>query len=245
MEVDKNEETAKNSAIKNAVTDGTKELTFRTGEAEKIIYPNKVTLSGVINTPANFYMKRKALHNKDKCHVVYDKQVGTIKLVVDEQNNTQNYEVTGAILPNPQLAPFKINSGSTTTIKDLMQILKFNRVFFADKDDNAKIVLALQNFKAKVEQTLEDSNDNRGAQGKVKISKLEHELQESFVLNMAIFKGSEPTSFKVDVCVQLTDAGSPVVWLESRDLKDMQVNGIDGMITAELDAFKDIVCVEV
>lgn len=239
-------EVASNTVIRKEIGDA-KEVIFRTGEAERIIYPNKVKLEGTIQTPANFYRKRKDLHSKEKCHVIYDKQVGTIKLVVDEQNEEQNYEVVGRILPNPQLAPFRINGGASSmiTIKAMLEVLKFNRIFFADKDDNSKICGALQTFKMKVDKTFEDSNNNRGAQAKVNITKLEHELQESFVLNMSIFKGSAPVTFSVDICVQLTDAGAPVVWLESRDLKDMQTSGIEGLVNDELQAFTDVVCVEV
>lgn len=243
------EDVAKNKSIRKFVNDnlpfvaGEKELVIRTGEAEKIMYPNKVRLSGVISAPALFYAKRKTLHDPNKCHVVFDKQKGVIRLVVDEQANERNYEVIGEITENKDLEEFAINSGQTFTIKELMQTLKFNRVHFADKDDNAKIVLALQNFKAKIEKTLEDSSNLRGNETKTSITKMEHELQESFMLKMPIFKGGEEKTFRVDVCVQVSD-GSVVVWLESRDLKDMEVAGRSAIMDVELKNFAEIVCVE-
>ncbi len=242
-------DTAKNKAIREFVNDNKptqpsdKELVIRTGEAEKILYPTKVALSGVISAPAEFYDKRKQLHNADRCHVVYNKKTAEIKLVVDENYPAQNYEVIGKISKNPDLEVFKINSTFTFTVKELMQILKFNRVFFADKDDNNKIVLALQNFKAKVEKTLEDSSNNRGNDAKISITKLEHELQESFMLEMPIFKGGENKKFRVEICVQASD-GSVVVWLESRDLKDMEISLSAGMIEEQLVKFSAIVCIE-
>jgi hypothetical protein len=243
-------DTAKTKAIRQFIGDnlpttvGEKELVIRTGEAERVLYPNKVRLNGTISAPANFYEKRKSLHNPNLCHVVFDKATQILKLVVDEQFSERNYEIVGKVEDNPDLNAFSINAGGDTfTVKELMNVLKFNRVHFKDKDDNHKIVLALQNFKAKVEKTLEDSSNLRGNEAKVQITKLEHDLQESFMLQMPIFKGGETKTFKVDICVQVSN-GSVVVWLESRDLKDLQVTGVSAIMDAELAKFTDIVCIE-
>lgn len=244
-----NDEKATGAAIRKFVGDNTptekgeKELVIRTGEAENILYPDKIRLSGVITAPGEFYKKRKDLHDPNKCHVLFDRQKGAITLVVDEQHGEQNYEVTGAISKNAYLEPFKINTGHTFTVKELMQVLKFNRAWFTDKDDNAKIVLALQNFKGKVEKTFEDSNNLRGDAAKVNITKLEHELQESFMLKMPIFKGGEEKTFRVDICVEATD-GSVCVWLESRDLREMEVTNSNAIVDKELETFSTIVCIE-
>lgn len=244
-----NEEVAKNKAIRQFVSDnkpteaGEKELIIRTGDAERILYPNKVRLSGVITAPAEFYNKRKELHDPNKCHVIYDKQKGAIKLVVDEQCAEQNYEVQGVLEDNEYLNPFKINSKTTFGVKDLMSVLKFNRVFFVDKDENAKIVLSLQNFKARADKTFEDSSNNRGTDSKVQITNLEHSLQEFFMLKMPLFKGGKEYTFKVDICVTASD-GSVVVWLESRDLKDLQISEKNALMDEQLAHFSNIVCIE-
>lgn len=243
-------EISKSAAIRKFVGDnvptekGANELVIRHGQAEDIWTPNAVEIIGVITAPRMFFEKRKNLHNLDKCHVVYDRQQGSIKLIVDEQCEGRNYEISGQLQDNPELNPFKINQTATWTVKDMMNVLKFNRVFFVDKDDNAKIVTSLQNFKARVDQELVDSNDNRGAQNQTKITKLEHSLQESFVLSMPLFKGQPAVSFRVDICVQITN-GAVVVWLESRELKELQMSGKASIIEKELEAFKDIVCIEV
>jgi len=243
------EKVAKNREIRQFVNDnqpaekGERELVIRTGLAPILYEPNAVNLVGVISAPADFYSKRKALHNPDKCHVIFDKQKGQIDLICDEQCEGRNYVIQGCLKANPELEPFQINTAKTFTVKDLMQVLKFNRVHFADKDLNAKIVGSLQNFKAKVDQTLEDSSNDRGQQAQIRITKLEHELQERFVLAMPIFKGGAVISFTVDICVQIT-SGAVAVWLESRELKDLQVTMKSTIIDKELETFKDIVCIE-
>jgi hypothetical protein len=246
----KENEVSGNAAVRKFVSDnvptkkGENELVIRHGHAALIHEPNAVELNGVITAPRMFFEKRASLHDPNKCHVVYDRLKGQIVLTVDEQCEDRNYTVTGTLQDNPELAPFKINSTSMMGVKDLMQILKFNRIFFVDQDDNAKIVAALQNFKAKVDQELVDSNDNRGAQNQTKISKLEHSLQESFVLSMPLFKGQPAISFRVEICVQITNGGV-VVWLESRELKDLQMSSKAAIISKEIEAFKDIVCIEI
>lgn len=228
--------------------DDGKVLVIRTGDAPNQldqIKPNKVHIGGIISAPSEFFNKRATLHNLDKCHVIYDKWAGQLTLIVDEQFECDNYKITGKIIDNPDLLPFKINlfENGIFSIKELQKTLKFNRVHFLDKDENAKIVLSLQNFKAKVDKTIEESSDGRGNENNTKVTKLEHELQESFVLNMPIHKGCENYTFRVEIGLQVT-SGGVVVWLESRELKELQITSKDAIISRELEQFKGIVCIE-
>lgn len=219
-------------------------LIIREGDAPKLldeVKPNKVSLKGTLNAPSEFYNKRKQLHDKNKCHVVYDKNKGMITLNVDEQYDS--YQVSGQIQENPDLAQFKINTTHLYGIKELMQLLKFNRIHFIDKEANAKIVLSLQNFKGRVEKILTDMSDNRGNDEKSKLTKIEHDLEESFKLQMPIYKGGSPLAFTVDICVSATSADVQV-WLESKELKELQESNKSSILEAELSHFSEIVCIE-
>lgn len=223
-----------------------KVITIREGVAPKLldaIKPNKVHLTGIISAPSEFYNKRKDLHDKNKCHVIFDKNKGVIKLIVDEQFSNDNYEVSGKIEDNPDLSQFKINTSHLFGIKELMQLLKFNRLFFVDKEANQKIVLSLQNFKAKVEKTIADTSDLRGNDEKTRLTKLEHDLEENFKLEIPIHKGGNKSIFQVDICVSASSADVNV-WLESKELKELQDSCKDSIINKELANFKDIVCIE-
>lgn len=208
-----------------------------------LIKPNKVHLSGTIDAPSRFYAKRKALHSADKCHVLVDRTAGTIILVVDEQYANDNYNIMGKIIPNPDLVAFGINQQKMFGIKELMQLLKFNRIHFSDKEVNAKIVTSLMNFKATVEQTIENSSDQRGNDTKQLIQKLETGLAVDFVLSMPMHKAGAPKTFKVEILCRITD-GSVDVWLESRDLKELELNSVNDIIDTELKNFTEIVCIE-
>lgn len=214
-----------------------------TREELPLIKPNKVHLSGTIGAPAEFYGKRKELHDKNKCHVLFNKQAGTIILVVDENYENDNYKIVGQLQKNPELMKFEINTSKTFDPKDLLQVLKFNRVHFSDKAENAKICAALLGFKAKVTQAFENVDDLRGDAKQGLETKIEHELQQSFMLDIPLFKGEKKHSFKVDVCLQVR-SGNVVVYLESVELKDLEMSMIEGIINDELTAFEEIPCIE-
>lgn len=245
-------ETPKDQAIRKFLSDNFaskdegKVIVIREGQAPKqldAIKPNKVHIKGTISAPSEFYKKRKKLHNPDKCHVLFDRNKGTITLVVDEQFENDNYKITGEIQDNPDLKPFQINTNHLFGVKELMGILKFNRIHFVDKEANAKIVLSLQNFKGKIEKTLADTSDLRGNDEKSRLVKLETELEESFKLSMPMHKGGKSVVFTVDVCLSATSADVQV-WLESKELKELQDGSRNQIIDDELKNFNDIVCIE-
>lgn len=246
----KNEEAKKDAlsarigeAINKAEAEGKGLLIIREGEAEKISYPWKVVIDGVIGSPKEWFEKRKALHDMDAMHLIYDKSKGTITLVVNERFPDEGFIVKGALQTHPDLAKFKINTTETRTVKETMNFLKMNRIFFTDKDLNGKIVLSLQNFKAKVEQEIEDISDLRGNEKASKTQKLEAGLAESFEICVPLFKGQAPRTFKVDILCHIND-GAVQIYFESRDLKEMEMGGIESIIDTELEAFKSIVCIE-
>ncbi|MES2382631.1 MAG: hypothetical protein V4538_16400 [Bacteroidota bacterium] len=253
METEKNGESPKEQVIKKFVSDNSTQITdknpviiIREGSAPKqldVIKPNKVHLVGVISSPSEFYNKRKHLHDPNKCHVVYDLLKGSIFLVLDENYENDNYAVVGIIQNNSELKKFEVNTGVQFEPKDLLRIIKFNRIYFEDQTEHAKICLALQNFKAKVATSLENSNDLRGEKLNTLHSKITHELQESFVLDINIFKGQPKIKFKVDICVELR-AGEVYVYLESVQLRDLEMSTKEGILRTELEHFKDIVCIE-
>ncbi len=247
-------EVTENKAVRQFIADHFNEgdpkdpkvLIIRHGDAPtqlNAIKPNKVHLAGTIVAPSEFYGKRKELHDKNKCYVLYDVLKGSITLVVDEDFENDNHKITGTIQDNSELKKFMINTGQQFDPKDLLKLLKFNRVYFDSQADHAKICLSLQNFKAKVAISLENSNDLRGEKLNNLHSKVTHDLQESFVLDIQIFKGQPKIKFKVDICLELR-AGDVYVYLESVQLKDLEMSTKEGILKEELIKFADIVCIE-
>jgi len=227
----KQSENSKEEAVKSFTADhialhkdaNVSTLIIREGAAPKLldeVRPVGLFLEGTISSPFTFWEKRKNLHDQNQCHIVYNKNAGTITLKTDERFPNENYTIVGKIIENPDLDNFKINKNVKFQVKQLMEVLKFNRMFFNDTEENFKIVAALQNFKAKAEKTFAEINDNRGNEEVSKITKLEHDLQEKFVLRIPLFKGQSPSLFSVDICVTATSS-SVEIWLQSVELKEL------------------------
>lgn len=243
-----NQETATKKFVKDWVNKQNKEgeTVLLIGDAPKqlnAVEPNQLRLSGTINAPAEFYNKLKDLHDKNKCHVIYNIKNGTILLVVDENFNKVNTEVKGTMIKNPDLQELKINHNYKYGVKELMQTLKFNRLLFANQEENMKVVMQLQNFKAKVEKEITNMDDQRGNEAITKIQKLETGLQERFVLETEIYKGTPKKRFEVEILCQIT-SNDLQVWLESRELKEIEQKAAEEEIQKQLTYFSDVVCIE-
>lgn len=218
-------------------------VVLRIGDAVPIETPVGLKIAGTIQAPARFWDKRKSDHNPQLCHVTYDRNAGRISLFVNETSVKEGSCISGVVVLNPDLAGMKINTNKLFTCKELMDHLKFNRVLFKDREENSKVVTALQMFKVKVLNEKEQSDDFKGNQKNINNFQLTHEFQESFVLSCPIFKGGEPKSFKVDVCISVTD-GDVAYWLESRELKELESKDKWDLLDAELKHFEDVVKIE-
>lgn len=64
-----------------------------------------------------------------------------------------------------------------------------------------KLVTDLQNFKAKVDKEIEQSNNNRGDRRILINQAVEHNLPEAFTLILPIFKGTAKQTIAVEVYV--------------------------------------------
>lgn len=264
MEETTQKEKPKDQAVREYLSDVLNEgdpkdhkvIIVREGDAPKqldAVKPNKVHLTGAIGSPAEFYAKRvtaphgdKKLHDKNKIHVVYSLEDGRLTLVVDENFDTENYRITGKIELNPNLLKFLVNKGSAglRTIKEAREFLKFNRMFFADKNKCAEIVATLTNFKARAERAYQLDDDNRGNSTSSEVTKLETELQSSFRLKLPIFKGQGDEEFDVNIFCSVDEESGVNIYFESIELEELIEERRKSILGAELDKFKEVVCIQ-
>ncbi len=219
------------------------ELIIRMGDAMPIEIPKGLRVVGAINGPSEFWKKRKMDHNTQKCHVTFDRNEGRISLHINEMSEKEGHIIGGKVTLNPDLKAMLINSTKMFTCKELMDHLKFNRVLFADKEVNSKIVNQLQMFKAKVVNEKENSDDYKGTQKNVNNFQLETSFEAIFKLTCPIFKGGENKTFNVEVLVSVSDA-DVVYWLESRELKELESSEKWNVLESELKHFEELVKIE-
>ena len=224
-----------NDKINVNLPEGTNELVIRHGEAKEIEYPQTINISGIITSPGDWWQK-KSRDVTDSHVIVYDK---SISLIIHEHDLFGQEVINGTIQSFKELEKFQINGNKRYSTKELSRFLKFNRMYFLDRDENMEIVSKLQKFRAKVTQEIEDGNDFKGNKKYLFEQKVTHELGLlEFTLYIPIFKGENPVSFKVEIGFDITD-GSTTLFLESVELKELEQSIAKQLIEDQIKRFPE------
>jgi hypothetical protein len=172
------------------------ELIIREGTAIKAIEPQKVIISGTIESPFN-WLEKKSLALLE-CNLVVCREKGTMILTIDEKSPTAD-TITGALEFHEDFLRFGINSGVSSTSHELAEKIKMYRSCFKDRDIAMKLVTQLRKFTAKVNKDLEAFKDDRANYTLHKAQVVETNLPETFFLTVPIFKGQPKETFEVEI----------------------------------------------
>lgn len=152
--------------------------------------------------------------------------------------------IKGQMRVNPHLEPFNINKNKMFPLPDLIQMLKMNRIHFADREKLATTIANLQKFKAKIETDLKQEGDDRGNKSvSIDVKVTADAVPADFTLKMPLYVGGKETTFKVEVCFESRDRGLSF-WLESVELAEALVAQAKESIDAELKLFPGFVIIE-
>lgn len=236
-----------NKAISKAVKDGKIEIVVREGAAEQIREKKLISITGTIQAPLEFWMKRHHIHkhhSPDKTNIIFSKTDKKIILNINE-NSFFSKTITGVLKINPELDEFKINKDFKYTVKGLADFLKMRKFFFKDRDQATKIVTNLQKFKASIQTQIEEFDNLRGNSKQMFEAKTDSNLDLSFTLKMPVFKGQPDKNFKVEINFDVRDKQVDI-WLESEELRFIELNDIDLIFEKELKMFQaaNVVCIE-
>src|SRR5690348_8750102 len=113
------------------------EVTIREGQALELKQPEKIKLSGDINSIKAFLTKRYASRTglgfqfieKDKTVVVVDLAKMTIQLLSDPENH-YGLELLASLDFTDEIKAFHINDNHLFTREAMIKLLKFNKRFF-------------------------------------------------------------------------------------------------------------------
>lgn len=226
------------------------EIIIREGQALPPVAPKKVEILGDIKTVSSFIEKRKDADDtrpnaqfieNDTAIVEVDKEKMEIKLSLDP-SNPYGTTVTARLEPNPDLKQFAINGNKTFKQKELVDLLKFSRLFFEDFDKHGMLLKAYQTFNAKAFIDMASESDNRSNKSASYSKKVETNLPTDFVMNIPIFKGQEKKRFHVEICFEVTDGGCNF-WFESVELKELQDIESEKILREELKSCEDYVVI--
>lgn len=233
-----------NEMLADGILHNSGEVVIREGEAVKLREPVKVDITGTIDAPARWLETRHDCVTEKKCHVVVNREAMTVSLRCDE-NNHYGTVITGCLELSPEYRRFGINSGEYVTNFELAELIKMNRSYFESKTTAMKLVTELQNFKAKVDKEIEQSDNNRGDRRILVNQAVQHNLPEAFTLILPVFKGVAAQTLQVEVYVNPADISCTLVSPEANDIeatsRDSLINGVIERITT---VTPDIVVIE-
>lgn len=230
--------------VANGLPAGVGEIVIREGKAVELKEPVKVKIQGTIDAATRWLETRFDCIKEKTCHVIVNREQLTIALQCNE-NNHYGTLVVGSLTLSPEYKRFGINEGEYITNFEMAELIKMNRSFFENKSVAMKLVTDLQNFKAKVDKEIEQSNNNRGDRRILINQAVEHNLPEAFNLILPIFKGTIRQTIAVEVYVNPSDFSCTLVSPEANDLvEEMRDREIDAVLERIKERCPDIVIIE-
>lgn len=233
------------------VEGNTGEFIFREGPALPQVPPKKIVISGDIKTVSSYLKKRAGLGDKrnpglqgvvtERTLVTVDKEKFTILLQLDPENE-YGTEVTAKLAFTPELEQFFINKNKLFNREELIKLIRFNKIWFADAEAHDKLLKAYQAFTAEVKANIGKTSDTRGNVDNTYKKTVETNVPDSFVLNIPIFKGMDKRRFRVEIAIDSTDA-STKFWFESVELNDIIQIESQAILEKELESCSDYVVI--
>jgi len=222
-------------------------LTLLEGKALELKHPDKLKISGQIESVNKYMAARKATEqaygslqhiNRDLAVITVDDEAMSIHLDVDP-NSPFGTEVVGTLEMNPDLLKFQLNQNYKFSREALVELIRMNRRFFADIVENGNVVSALQRLKISTTGSLEAGSDTRGnKESAFKKTVDSAVVPQTFVLFIPIFKGQPAKKFVVDLCLDTTE-NNVRFWLESVELIEIAQADKKAIISAQLADYLD------
>lgn len=227
----------------NITTTGN-ELVIREGKASEIREPQKIQIKGDIHSVRRFVDKeRSGLQTVDKLRAVIEvnKLAGNITLSLDPENY-YSPEVIAQLEPSDELKPFFINQDKTFTREQLIKLIRFNKLIFADKDKHTALLEAFQKLSAQTAADVKAESDTRGNKANAFTKTVQTNIPEEFILVAPIFKWQPAQTFRVEIAYDTTEA-SIRFWFESVELNELLITQREDIFNKELDELQDFVII--
>jgi hypothetical protein len=181
--------------------------------------PLKIGISGTIDTVQEFLKKRLNCFKWLNAQCFINRENMSIKLIINETDKENIGVITGEIVPHPDFAKWKLNTGHAYNPIELSNFIKMNRSCFASKEIAMKLFAQLRDFKAKIDGICQQTSNAKGEQIEVIRSKaVEHNLPDSFTMEVPIFKGQKKQQFTVEINVNPDTLNCVLISPDAADL---------------------------
>jgi len=228
--------------LKPELTSGGDPIVLRTGSAEKIAEQNGYSLSGDLDAPLDYFLKRRGQFDDSIAFVAVNVHAGHYALHLYPDYKDLAIEVTGSIRMDIYLQSFGINEDLKFTSKQLANKIKMNRRLFSSRDEAMNLVSKLMAFRAKVTKIIDDHDDQKGNRKFALETQLEKDVPDAFTLQCPLFSGGDKYTFSVDLCADVTASGV-MFYMESVELAELLIEEKERMINERVDQMKDIVII--
>jgi len=199
------------------------EYIVRHGEAEPVKHQKSISISGVLDAPAQF-LKGKGI-DSDNAHLRIYGQEGKLELYIQDTDPNTNHVITGQLKKNCDLSTFQINSLTHRwTVSEFLRFAKQNRFFFANKEQHAKLITNMQAWNAKIETVLVQANDQKGNSN----FQIEQRVRavdgfiDRFELNIPIYQGDVSLKFTVEIGLEPKNT-AVLIYLFSDELFELEI----------------------
>lgn len=195
------------------------------GKANTPKEPQSISIQGDFTAVGNFLRVKNKTANifqeikPENAIVVCDYDNLTIQLQTNP-NDVLATTITGKAEFSKEYKEFGINQAKFFNREQLIKLFRFYRRYFPNKEENANLLGAYQNFTASVNKNIADNSDQRGNQSRQFQKTVRTDLPESFVVEIPVFKGEVPVSFPVEICIEDNDSGVRF-WFESVELDEL------------------------
>lgn len=225
------------------------EAIIRHGKApEAIPFREGTSISGVIGVPASHLANHsKKLTNECTPDSEEDNPLAFSYLEVRRDERTITFvedagmpwesKYKGKLKLDPRFERFCINTGQSRTPLELSNLFRMNRTFFETKDKAMHLVSLLKNFKAKIDQDIEDADDGRGNKKILKSQAVESNIPNGFNMKIPVFKGEEAVVIEVEIEIDASDLSCRLVSPEANDFIEENTNSL---IDKEIVKIKDL-----
>lgn len=203
-------------------------LTILEGKALDPKYPEKIKLSGNIESISSYLKKRyndnkgKGLQevDKEKAILIVDDDKMSIVMLLDAESPFGT-SVTASLEHTKELKVFQINQNAEKSREEIIQLLKHSKRFFDDPMKHEEMLKSYMKLNLSGTTSVKKETDDRGNSDLAFKRNIDSQnIPVFFVLKMPIFKGQPEETFRVEVCLSVTDA-SVRFWFESVELTEL------------------------
>lgn len=211
--------------------------------------PKSLSFSGNIHAISDYVKIRRneaeglQVLNAKTIVIEVDKNARTIVMRQDPESH-YNTTITAKLEASEELKQFGINTTTRYDRKQLLRLLKFNRLFFDDKPQYAEVIAGLVKIRFKTQSELMQENDGKGNRANSdEAHTVAHEgFKDKFILSVSLFRGFTSVKIEVEICWEVLDSHISF-WLESVGLKEATDSAIDGIFDTELKQVEDFVII--